>query len=172
MKIGLISDTHGYLDPLAIQYCQDCDEIWHAGDFGSLEIGKQLEEVKPLRGVFGNVDGTDIRDEFPENLRFRCEEMDVWITHIGGYPGRYDRRVRDEIRSNPPDLFICGHSHVLKVKKDKRLDLLHLNPGAAGNQGFHMIRTMMLFEINGKEVQKLNALDMGPRGTPTKAKMR
>ena len=164
-KIGLLADTHGYYDPRIEHFFAECDELWHAGDFGTLEVAQRLADFKPLRGVYGNVDGPEIRDQYPLDERFDCDGVDVWMTHIGGYPGRYDRRVRDPIRENPPDLFICGHSHILKVKPDKKLGLLHLNPGAAGNHGFHLVKTMMLLQIDAGEVKKLQAVDLGPRGT-------
>ena len=162
-RIGLIADTHGYLDPRVERYFADCDEIWHAGDFGTLEVAQALERIKPLRGVFGNVDGPELRDAFPEHTRFTCEAMDVWLTHIGGYPPRYDRRVRQELQQSPPDLFICGHSHILRVVRDPQLGLLHLNPGAAGRQGFHTIMTLLILEITGQRVTRLQAVELGPR---------
>lgn len=163
-KIGLLSDTHGYFDPRIEHFFADCDELWHAGDFGTLEVAQQLAKFKTLRGVYGNIDGPEIREVYPLHQRFDCEGLDVWITHIGGYPGRYDRRIREEIKANPPGLFICGHSHILKVKPDQELGLLHLNPGAAGNQGTHQLKTMMLLEITQAKVAKLQAVDLGPRG--------
>jgi putative phosphoesterase len=163
-RIGLLSDTHGYLDPRVFQFFADCDEVWHAGDFGTLEVAERLAEFKPLRGVFGNIDDQQLRESYPLDNRFECEQLDVWITHIGGYPGRYDRRVRPTIYQSPPGLFISGHSHVLRVMRDTKLgNLLHLNPGAAGKQGFHVLRTMMLFEVHGAEVKKLQAVDLGRR---------
>ncbi|MEM8679807.1 MAG: metallophosphoesterase family protein [Planctomycetota bacterium] len=163
-QIGLLADTHGHYDPRIEHFFAACDELWHVGDFGSIEIADRLAAFKPLRGVYGNIDGPEIRDRFPLDLRFACAGLDVWMTHIGGYPGRYDRRVRDRLRADPPGLFISGHSHILKVKPDKQLGLLHLNPGAAGNQGFHQLKTMMLLRIMDGAVHKLQAVDLGPRG--------
>ncbi|MFW5707406.1 MAG: metallophosphoesterase family protein, partial [Bacteroidota bacterium] len=135
-KIGLLSDTHGYIHPEVPRIFKDCDEIWHAGDFGTQETVNTLRAIKPLRGVFGNIDGTDVRSEFPEMLRFLCEGVDVMMTHIGGYPGNYARQVREIMRVKPPRLFISGHSHILRIMYDKKHDCLHLNPGAAGRHGF------------------------------------
>lgn len=163
MKIGLISDTHSYLDEAVFEYFKDCDEIWHAGDFGSMEVIEQLAAFKPLRGVFGNIDHKDIRNLYPENLRFTCEEVDVWMTHIGGYPGKYSPLVREEIKKNPPKLFICGHSHILKVQFDAKLQLLHLNPGAAGKQGWHKQRTLMRFDIQADRIENLEVIELNPR---------
>jgi len=163
MKIGLISDTHSYLDESVFKYFENCDEIWHAGDFGSMEVIEKLEAFKPLRGVFGNIDDKDIRLKFPENLRFQCEGVDVWITHIGGYPGRYSSLVKPEIINNPPKLFITGHSHILKVQYDPKLQLLHLNPGAAGKQGWHKVKTIMRFEINADKIENLEVIELGNR---------
>jgi len=163
MKIGLISDTHSYLDDAVFEYFKDCDEIWHAGDFGSMEVIERLQAFKPLKGVFGNIDAKDIRMIYPENLRFQCEGVDVWMTHIGGYPGKYSPLVREEIRKNPPKLFICGHSHILKVQFDQKLGILHLNPGAAGKQGWHKQRTLMRFEINQDRIENLEVIELNPR---------
>ena len=162
-KIGLLSDTHGHLPERIFHHFEDCDEIWHAGDVGSTEIIDQLEEFKPLRGVYGNIDGTEVRKIFPLNNRFMCEDVDVWMTHIGGYPGRYDKRVMAEINSNPPQLFITGHSHILKVQFDKKRNLLHINPGAAGKSGFHQVKTIVRFDIEGKEIKNLNVIELGKK---------
>ena len=164
IRIGLLSDTHGYLDPRVFHFFADVDEIWHAGDFGSLEVSEQLAEFRPLKGVYGNIDGPEIRHTHPLDQRFECGGMDVWMTHIGGHPGRYDRRVRPLLDQRPPDLFICGHSHILRVERDKKRNLLHLNPGAAGNQGFHVMKTMMLLTIAEGRVQRLQAVELGQRG--------
>ena len=163
MKIGLLSDTHGYLDKAVFKHFDGCDEIWHVGDFGSMEIITELEAFKPFRGVFGNIDGKDIRLQFPEHLRFTCEQVDVWMTHIGGYPGKYSPLVKPEILKNPPKLFISGHSHILKVQFDPKLQLLHLNPGAAGKQGWHQIRTMMRFDIHADRIENLEVIELGPK---------
>src|SRR6056297_330156 len=147
IKIGLISDTHNYLDQQVFEYFADRDEIWHAGDFGSIEISNKLEKIAPVTGVYGNIDGQDIRSEYPLHQRFEKEGIDVWITHIGGVPGRYCIPIRNEIETNPPDLFICGHSHILKIARDQSLDkMLYMNPGAAGKQGFQVYRTIVRFD--------------------------
>ena len=158
-RILLISDTHGYMGEDILKYAKQADEVWHAGDIGDLKVTDAIKKLTSLKAVHGNIDNAQIRAEFPENLRFTCEAVDVWITHIGGYPGRYDRRVRDEIRSSPPDLFITGHSHILKVMPDKNLGLLHMNPGAIGKYGFHRLRTMLRFEIDGKDIRNLEVIE-------------
>ncbi len=159
-KILLLSDTHGHMDDRILHYAKEADELWHAGDIGSLEVTDELEAVKPLKAVYGNIDNAEIRKEFPLNNRFMCEEIDVWITHIGGYPGRYSPAVKEEIRKNPPKIFISGHSHILKVMNDKNLNLLHMNPGAAGKQGFHKKRTMLRFKIDGKNISDLEVIEL------------
>lgn len=163
MKIGLLSDTHGFLDDAVFKHFGQCDEIWHAGDFGSLEIVEKLAAFKPFKGVYGNIDSSAIRARCPEHLRFRCEEVEVWMTHIGGYPGRYAPQIRDEIKQHPPKLFICGHSHILKVQFDPKLQLLHLNPGAAGKQGWHTVRTLMRFEVSGDKIENLEVIELSGR---------
>lgn len=162
IKIGLISDTHSYLDPQVQDYFEDRDEIWHAGDFGTTEIADQLEEIAPLVGVYGNIDGEDIRSRFPLNQRFEREGLDIWMTHIGGIPGRYCIPIREEIESNPPELFVCGHSHILKVARDQDLQkMLYINPGAAGKQGFHVYRTIMRFSISEGSVSNVEVINLG-----------
>ncbi|NLI72270.1 MAG: metallophosphoesterase family protein [Bacteroidales bacterium] len=161
--IGIISDTHGLLDERIFKHFKDVDEIWHVGDWGSMEVANKLQAFKPVRGVHGNIDGQDIRMIFPKHLRFTCEDVDVWLTHIGGYPGRYDANVKPEIFNNPPKLFVCGHSHILKVQYDKALDLLHINPGAAGTHGFHQVQTLIRFEIDGSEIQNLEVIELSPK---------
>lgn len=163
MKIGLISDTHSYLDDAVFKHFDKCDEIWHAGDFGTLELADQLSSFKPLRGVYGNIDGSDLRSVYPEKTKFNCEEMSVLMTHIGGYPGKYDVRIREEIYSNPPSIFISGHSHILKVIYDKKLGSLHLNPGAAGKHGWHKVRTLLRFSINEQKIHDLEVIELGNR---------
>jgi len=163
-KILLLSDTHGYIDKRILSYVQKADEVWHAGDIGNLDVTDQIEELKPLRAVYGNIDGKDTRVNFPEFQQFYCEQVSVLMTHIGGYPGRYTPRIKELFSKSTPKLFICGHSHILKVMQDKKYKLLHMNPGAAGVQGFHKIRTMLSFEINGDEVQNLEAIELGQRG--------
>ncbi len=159
-KIGLISDTHGYLDPAVFKHFDAVDEVWHAGDFGNIALADELAAFKPLRGVFGNIDGKDVRAVYPQNLRFFCEEVDVWMTHIGGYPDKYNAAVKPEIYTNPPALFIAGHSHILKVMFDKKINCLHLNPGAAGKQGWHKTRTLLRFSISEKRVHDLEVIEM------------
>ncbi len=162
-KILLLSDTHGHLDERILKYAEEADELWHAGDIGTTAVSDSLKKVKPLKAVFGNIDGAEVRKEFPLNNRFRCEEVDVWITHIGGYPGRYSPAVKEEIKANPPRIFISGHSHILKVMNDKKLGVLHMNPGAAGKQGFHQVRTMLRFVIDGKEIKDLEVIELGKK---------
>lgn len=162
-KILLLSDTHSYIDDRILDYAQDADEIWHAGDFGSQEVIDRLSQIKPLKGVFGNIDGTEIRNQFPEVLRFYCEGVEVLIKHIGGYPKKYDVSIKEEIKENPPRLFISGHSHILKAMYDKDLGLLHLNPGACGNVGWHKVRTMMRFVIDNEEIKDLEVIELGKR---------
>ncbi len=158
-KILLISDTHGYIDKKIVNYASKVDEIWHAGDIGDISVSDKLKKIKPLRAVYGNIDDQKIRAEFPLHNRFICEKVKVWITHIGGYPKRYNPKILKELKSNPPDLFICGHSHILKVINDKQLDLLHINPGAIGKHGLHRVRTMIQFEINGKKIENLSVIE-------------
>ena len=162
-KILLLSDTHSYMDNDILKYVKQADEVWHAGDIGSLIVTDKIKTLKPLRAVFGNIDDAEARKEFPLNNRFMCEDVDVWITHIGGYPDKYNVNVRDEIRQNPPKLFICGHSHILKVQFDKKLNLLHMNPGAAGKYGFHQMRTMLRFEIDKDKIQNLEVIEIGKK---------
>jgi putative phosphoesterase len=163
-RIGLLSDTHGWLDPIVKKHLKECDEIWHAGDIGGIQIADNLSKISILRAVHGNIDGQDVRIVYPKNQRFYCEDVDVWMTHIGGYPKNYDRTVRTEIFKNPPQLFISGHSHILKVIFDQELNLLHINPGAAGIQGFHKVQTMVKFTIEGKEIKDLEVVEFGSKG--------
>lgn len=162
-KILLLSDTHDYIDKRILSYVQKVDEVWHAGDIGNLDVTDQIEELKTLRAVYGNVDGKDARVSFPEFEQFYCEQVSVLMTHIGGYPGRYTLKIKELLSKSTPKLFICGHSHILKVMQDKKYNLLHMNPGAAGVKGFHKIRTMLRFEINGDEVQNLEVIELGQR---------
>ncbi len=162
-KILLLSDTHSYIDDDILKYVKLVDEVWHAGDIGDLKVTDAIKNLKPLRGVYGNIDDAQIRVEFPEHNRFKCEDVDVWMTHIGGYPKAYNVRVRDEIRLNPPKLFICGHSHILKVMPDKKLHLLHMNPGAVGKHGFHKTRTMLRFTIDGSKIDNLEVIEFKKR---------
>jgi len=159
-RIGLLSDTHGMLDDRIFEHFDNCDEVWHAGDWGSMEVVDLLRGFKPLRSVWGNIDSHEIRSIFPQHNRFVCEGVNVWLTHIGGYPGRYDALVRPGIFQQPPKLFICGHSHILKVLYDRKLELLHINPGAAGKYGFHRIQTLVRFEIDGDKIQNLEVIEL------------
>ena len=163
-RIGLLSDTHSFLDPAIFKHFKECDEIWHAGDIGGLEVTDKLKEFAPIRAVWGNIDNRTTRTEFKGNLYFKCEKVNVMMTHIGGYPGRYDKKILPLIEQANPDLFICGHSHILKVINDKELDLLHMNPGAYGHHGFHKIRTILKFEIEAGGIQKANVIELGLRG--------
>ncbi|MFO8021056.1 MAG: metallophosphoesterase family protein [Perlabentimonas sp.] len=162
-RIGLISDTHGHWNKKIADFLKDSDEIWHAGDIGSLEIADQMENFKPLRAVYGNIDGVDIRSKYPKLLRFTCEDVNVLITHIGGYPGKYQKEVLSELKQNPPKLFISGHSHILKIIYDKKYDLLHMNPGAAGLSGFHNLITALRFKVNKKNITDLEILEIPRR---------
>lgn len=163
-KIGLISDTHGYLDEAVFGHFKECDEIWHAGDFGSLAIAQKLQTTQvPLRGVYGNIDGQDIRSVYPEQQVWLCEEVKVMMTHIGGYPPRYNPKVKEQLLIHRPQLFVSGHSHILKIMFDKNLQCLHMNPGAAGKQGWHSMRTLIVFAIDGKEMKDCNVIELGKR---------
>ena len=163
MKIGLLSDTHGYYDPLIAKYFKGRDEIWHAGDLGDLLVAQKLEEVAPLRAVFGNIDGADIRNEYPEDQIFECGGMKIWMTHIGAYPPKYNLLIKKRLEKIKPGLFICGHSHILKVIPDKTLGLVHFNPGAAGKHGFHKVRTLLRFDIQNSRLENLEVIELGPR---------
>lgn len=162
-KILLLSDTHSFLDDKILKYVDQADEVWHAGDIGDLHVTDEIKKRKPLRGVYGNIDDDKARMEFPLHNRFYCEEVAVLITHIGGYPGKYNPAIRPILQQNPPKLFICGHSHILKVQFDKTLNLLHMNPGAAGIHGFHQVRTMLRFEIEGAKIQALEIIEIEKR---------
>lgn len=162
-NILLLSDTHSHLDERILEYAQQVDEIWHCGDFGNMEIVEQLEKIKPLRGVYGNIDNHTIRASFPEVLKFTCENVDVLMIHIGGYPGKYSPLAKTEIQKQAPKLFISGHSHILKAMYDQKNSLLHLNPGACGKSGWHKMRTMMRFQINGDQIENLEVIELGTR---------
>lgn len=162
-KILLLSDTHGNLDDKLFKYINSVDEVWHAGDIGTIVVCRQIEKIKPLKAVYGNIDGQDVRKEYPENQIFLCEEVKVFITHIGGYPGRYNAEAGKLIQAEKPNLFICGHSHILKIMYDKQNDLLHLNPGAAGIYGFHVVKTALRFCIEGKEIKNMEIIELGKR---------
>lgn len=160
-RIGILSDTHAYWDEKYLKYFEECDEIWHAGDIGSVEVAELLAGFRPLRAVYGNCDGGDLRLMYPEMNRFRCEDVDVLIKHIGGYPGNYDASVRSTLFANPPQLFITGHSHILRVKYDKTLRLLHINPGAAGMQGWQKDRTIVRLTIDGRDFKNMEVIALG-----------
>ncbi len=163
IRIGLISDTHGYLDEAVFRHFDGCDEVWHAGDFGSTEIVEQLKAFRPLRGVYGNIDGNPIRYEFPEQLSFHCEKVNVLMRHIGGSPPKYNPETRKALKAERPQLFISGHSHILKVMFDQQYDCLHMNPGAAGKQGWHKIRTLLRFVIDGANIRDCEVIELGKR---------
>ena len=163
MKILLLSDTHSYIDDRILHYASEADEVWHCGDFGNLAVIEALQAVKPLRGVYGNIDGIEIRHQFPEVNRFACEGVEVLMIHIGGYPNKYSPLAKQEILTCPPKLFISGHSHILKAMYDEKLHLLHLNPGACGKVGWHKVRTMMRFSIIGKEIRDLEIIELGSK---------
>ena len=162
-KILLLSDTHSYIDDTILKYAAQADEVWHAGDIGDLSVTDAIKKIKPLRCVYGNIDSSEARLEFPLHNRFLCEGVSVWITHIGGYPGKYNPAVREEMVLNPPKLFICGHSHILKVMFDKKHNLLYMNPGAAGKSGFHQIRTMLRFVVDGDKIKDLEIIEIEKR---------
>lgn len=162
-KILLLSDTHGYLDDRIKEYAQNADEIWHAGDIGTIALTDELEKINPVRAVYGNIDGQDVRKVFPKVNRFFCEEVDVMMTHIAGRPEHYTDEVKKVMLQNPPKIFICGHSHILLVKYEKKYGVLHLNPGAAGIHGFHKFRTMLRFKIDGKDIKEMEVIELGKR---------
>jgi putative phosphoesterase len=162
LRIGLISDTHHYLDDSVFRHFESCDEIWHAGDFGTIEIANQLKAFRPLRGVYGNIDGQDVRSVYPETLRWQSEGIKVYMTHIGGYPPKYNPTVKPRLLVDPPQLFICGHSHILKVMYDDKIKCLHINPGAAGRQGWHTIRTLVRLTIDGNNMKDCEVIELGP----------
>ena len=167
-RIGLISDTHNFLDPTVLEHFKNCDEIWHAGDFGTIEIAEQLKSIlnnkngkKPmLIGVYGNIDGYDVRSVYPEQIIFYCEDVKVMIRHIGGYPHRYNPETKRELLIHQPQLFISGHSHILKIMYDEKLNCLHMNPGAAGKHGWHKIQTLIRFVIDGKEIKDCEVIEL------------
>jgi uncharacterized protein len=164
MKIGLMSDTHSFLDKRVFEHFAEVDEIWHAGDIGSLAVADALEAFKPFRAVYGNIDNQELRQRYPENLTWDTEGVKVWMTHIGGYPSRYVARVKTALRLEKPHLYICGHSHILRVMPDRELNLLHINPGACGNEGFHPIKTLIRFDILESKIQNLEVIELGLRG--------
>lgn len=169
-RVGLISDTHSFLDDAVFEHFKNCDEIWHAGDFGSVELINQLRKnwsdrdgQTKLKGVYGNIDSPEIRNIFPEQLVFMCEEVKVMMRHIGGYPPRYNPETKKELLLQQPQIFISGHSHILKVMYDEKLQCLHMNPGAAGRQGWHKMRTLLRFVINGKDIRDCELIELGSR---------
>lgn len=162
-RIGLISDTHNFLDEAVFRHFKDCDEIWHSGDFGSVDIATRLNDFKPLKGVYGNIDGMDVRRVYPEKLFWTCEEVNVYMTHIGGYPARYASGVKAELIERQAKLFISGHSHILKVIYDEKIGCLHMNPGAAGKQGWHKVRTLLRFTIDGADIKDCEVIELGNR---------
>jgi putative phosphoesterase len=164
LRIGLLSDTHHFLDDNVFKHFDACDEIWHAGDFGTIDLARRLSDFKPLKGVYGNIDGADIRRVYPEDLHWQAEGIKVFMTHIGGYPPRYNPRVKKALESDPPQLFICGHSHILKVLFDDKLQCLHMNPGAAGRQGWHTVRTLIRFTIDVNNMKDCEVIELGSRG--------
>jgi putative phosphoesterase len=166
MRIGLLSDTHGYLDPKVYVHFKECDEIWHAGDIGDMIVTTQLQNFKPLRAVFGNIDNKELQSKFPEDLKFTCEGIKVLMTHIGGTPPKYNPRVRALLTEFYPELFICGHSHILSIKRDTQLNnMLFVNPGAAGNHGFHRMKTLVRFSIDSGKISNMEVIELGKRGT-------
>ena len=165
IKIGLLSDTHSFLDEKVFRHFEDCDEVWHAGDIGSESVCCKLEDFKPFKAVYGNIDAKNIQTKYPENNIFTVEDMKIVITHIGGYPGKYPSRVKNLIKETTPDIFICGHSHILKVMTDhQHHKMLFINPGAAGNEGFHKIKTIMKFDIDKKKILNMKVIELGTRG--------
>jgi putative phosphoesterase len=163
-KILLLSDTHSHIDERILHFVSEADEVWHAGDIGDLAVTDAISALKPLRAVYGNIDDHKARSSFPLDLKFDCEGMKVWITHIGGYPGKYNQRIRTEIKQNPPQIFVAGHSHILKVQWDKSIQCMHLNPGACGISGFHQMRTMLRFSIDKGALKDLEVIELGLRG--------
>jgi len=162
-KIGLLSDTHGFLDEGVLRHFEDCYEVWHAGDFGDLALADKIAAAKPLKGVYGNIDGQDVRSVYPEQLVFYCEEVKVMIRHIGGYPPKYNPETKKELTIHRPQLFISGHSHILKVMYDPAIECLHMNPGAAGKQGWHKVKTLIKFAIDGKDIRDASVIELGKR---------
>jgi uncharacterized protein len=163
-RIGLLADTHNYLDEAVFKHFENCDELWHAGDFGTSSIADRLKEFKPLRGVYGNIDGYDVRSIYPEKLAWDCEQVRVFMTHIGGYPNKYAPGVKQQLVVNGARLFISGHSHILKIIYDDKINCLHMNPGAAGNQGWHKMRTIVRFAIDGSNIKDCEVIELGRRG--------
>lgn len=164
IRVGILSDTHGFLDEAVFEYFAQCDQVWHAGDLGSVEVLDRLGGFKPVRVVYGNVDGQDVRSAIPEDEEFECAGMRIYMTHIGGHPGRYERRAKRELERRRPHLFVCGHSHILRVERDPRFNLLYLNPGACGNTGWHKVRTLLRMTLEAGRIAHAEAIELGPRG--------
>lgn len=162
-KILLLSDTHSHLDNQILKHVKQADEVWHAGDIGIIDVADQIKALKPFRAVYGNIDDKTVRADYPLDLKFTLEGVSVWMTHIGGYPNKYNPRIREEIKATPPKLFISGHSHILKVQFDQKLNLLHMNPGAVGKHGFHKVRTMLRFQIDKAEIKNLEVIELETR---------
>jgi uncharacterized protein len=167
MKIGLLSDTHGWIHPRIFDHFAECDEIWHAGDIGNIETADKLAAFRPFKAVYGNIDNNIIRSIYTEKLIFKADEIKVWITHIGGMPGHYERKLLPLLNEDPPDLFICGHSHIARVMYDKKAGFLYMNPGAAGYNGFHRFMTAIRFQIDGKNIHDLELIELGERAKIT-----
>jgi uncharacterized protein len=164
LRIGLMSDTHSFLDKRLFEYFKDVDEIWHAGDIGSPDVADALAAFKPFKAVYGNIDSADIRHRYPEHLHFTTEGVRVWMTHIGGYPSRYPARIKSVLAQGNTDLFICGHSHILKIMRDSQHNLIHINPGACGNEGFHKMKTVVRFNIEDGHLANMDIVELGLRG--------
>ncbi|QMU63656.1 MAG: YfcE family phosphodiesterase [Flavobacteriaceae bacterium] len=162
-NILLLSDTHSYIDAQLIKFVKQADEVWHAGDIGDMIVTDTIKKLKPLRAVYGNIDTNEARTIFPLDAKFTVEGVSVWMTHIGGHPYKYHHRIREALTKSPPKLFICGHSHILKVQFDKRLKFLYLNPGAAGKHGFHQVRTMLRFQLEKGEIKNLEIIELAKR---------
>lgn len=160
MKITLLSDSHSYMDQQVLKLCENSDEIWHAGDIGDEAVCQQLSKIAKLRAVYGNIDKPSIRRDWPKELAFTVNDYKVWMTHIGGYPGRYQKGIKEKLMAFKPDLYICGHSHILKVVADKKLNLLHMNPGAIGKQGLHQVRTLLRFQIKAGKLSDLEVVEL------------
>ena len=165
-RIGILSDTHGFLEPRLFDFFASCDMLFHAGDIGSMAVADALSAFKPLVAVYGNIDGSDVRAAYPEVQRIDCEDVDILMTHIGGYPSRYDRKIYPILKNYPPKLFIAGHSHILKVMYDKSLHFLHINPGAIGNSGIHQVKTAIRLDIDGNDMKNMEILELPRKSVP------
>jgi uncharacterized protein len=163
VRIGLLSDTHGFLDEAVFSHFAECDELWHAGDFGSVDLLRRLRDFRPLRGVYGNIDGAEVRAEVPSDLEWECEGVRVYMTHAGGHPGHYDAKAQRQLVKRRPDLFLCGHSHILRVMRDPELGLVYMNPGACGRHGWHIVRTLLRFTVESGKISGVEAIELGPR---------